>query len=194
MNDTDKVKHQSCSEEQSAVESKSESESDTNTTNDANEMKHQSCSKENTDPSIFDGESSPTRGKEFLSTREVIACLQNPVNIIPAIPSGVKVDKIFIIDNTENARRKSEDKKCLFFDDCGVWDSKRGTSLRLYYIIDETEGDVEQKHVKVQNGKCVREVFKSTTFANKCSCALTILCATKAITILSASNLVHREG
>ena len=134
-----------------------------------------------------------------MSRREVIACLQNPVNIIPAIPSGVKVDKISTIDNTENARRKSEGKKCLIFDDCGVWDTKRGTSLRLYFIIDETDGDVELKHVKVQNGKYgksfkIKGGVKSSTFVHKCSCASPILCATKAITILSASNLVHREG
>ena len=42
---------------------------------------------------------------------------------------------MFVIDNTENIRRRSEGKKSLFSDDCGVWDSKRGSSSRSYFIV-----------------------------------------------------------
>ena len=53
-----------------------------------------------------------TKYREFLDVEGVIDILKNPETILPAIPTGIKENTFFIIDNTENIRRKSVGKRC----------------------------------------------------------------------------------
>ena len=62
-------------------------------------------------------ESAFEKRQEFLSTTEIISRLKNEGNVLPSIPPGLKENTAFIIDNSDNVKRKSDGKKTFFFFD-----------------------------------------------------------------------------
>jgi len=85
---------------------------------------------------ITDTESSPaislTSG--FLSDNECIRILtsHNSRNIQPQVPCGPKHNVYFMVDNTNNVLRESENKRRVFWDDCGAWG--KHTTVNQYYL------------------------------------------------------------
>ena len=75
------------------------------------------------------------------------------------VPAGNKSDCYFLVDNSENVSNISKNRKCTFFDDCGVWDHKKGNSVKISYLKDGNELTVvESKNSvycvkKQENGK-----------------------------------------
>ena len=57
-----------------------------------------------------------------------------------------KKENVYFVVNNENNQMKREGKgKSSFSDDCGVWESKAGTSPSSYYLLQEN-GDLKKIH------------------------------------------------
>ena len=95
----------------------------------------------------------PTPGhiiQHFLSTNDVIDLLRNgSEEIVSAIPPGRKENICYLISDTNNKLRRSEGKKSIYFDDCGVWDTKKGKNTKHNYFYDN---DNNLKHVWLKDG------------------------------------------
>ena len=57
----------------------------------------------------------------FLTTFELVELFRAQHPPIPSIPSGSKENVAFVIDNSANRARKSANKKCEYYDDCGLF-------------------------------------------------------------------------
>lgn len=90
----------------------------------------------------------------FLETSEVLYILSNQHESIPYIPPGIKENTRYIICNKENVHRRSVGQKNIFFDDCGVWDWKKGKTNKSHYSCDDPNAF---KHIFYKNGLYVRE-------------------------------------
>ena len=87
---------------------------------------------------------------DFMSTDDVIRVLQDkPINVLQRIPSGRKENVHFIISDEDNKHRRSAGKHSVYFDDCGVWDTRKGKTTKEYYHRDN-EGQL--KHILLKNG------------------------------------------
>ena len=70
----------------------------------------------------------------FLATEEVLCKVIDETNKISVLPAGKKKEnKYFIIDNEENFKRHQRGEKCIFIDDCGAWDWKKGRTVTTYH-------------------------------------------------------------
>ena len=70
----------------------------------------------------------------FLTTDRTIELLTSGMTGKETIPVGVKDNVYYVIDNTRNAHSKSTGKHSDFSDDCGIWDTSKGTSPKTYYV------------------------------------------------------------
>jgi hypothetical protein len=86
-----------------------------------------------------------------LGLDQVMSLLNNPPQINKSIPTGVKENVYTIIDNTDNVTRKDQGQRCRYYDDCGVWDSKSGSSPKTLYF-------------KGPNGELTSVVLKNEKF------------------------------
>ena len=57
----------------------------------------------------------------ILTTFELVELFRAQHPPIPSIPSGSKENVAFVIDNSANRARKSANKKCEYYDDCGLF-------------------------------------------------------------------------
>ena len=89
---------------------------------------------------------------DFLSANDTIDLLRNPGTIIPKIPPGKKENVNFIVCNRNNVLRRNKGEKCIFFDDCGVWDTHKGKTLKSHYFYEENDVNPVLRHVFVRNG------------------------------------------
>ena len=100
----------------------------------------------------------PTPGhiiQHFLSTNDVIDLLRNgSEEIVSAIPPGRKENICYLISDTNNKLRRSEGKKSIYFDDCAVWDTKKGKNTKHNYFYDN---DNNLKHVWLKDGLYAKE-------------------------------------
>ena len=51
------------------------------------------------------------------------------------IPEGSKNDVYFVIKNSGNSDKRSRGQQSSFSDDCGVWDTNKGSSPKTYYHV-----------------------------------------------------------
>ena len=70
---------------------------------------------------------------EFLNINDVLGILHNQNNILPSIPPGIKENVRHLVFNKDNVFRRSQGKKCIFFDDCGVWDRSKGKTNKSHH-------------------------------------------------------------
>ena len=93
--------------------------------------------------------------KDFLTTSEILCLLRNrDEKIIPSIPADKKENVRYLVSNESNVLRRSEGKKCEFFDDCGVWNTRKGKTVKSHHLY---ENQVTLKHVFHKNGLYARE-------------------------------------
>ena len=90
------------------------------------------CVQTDGEPVTFDGTTGPLHG--FMSTETAIAHLTSRKKGLNEIPGGIKQDVYFLVDNTTNITQRRTGKQSDFPDDCGIWDTDKGTSPRTYYI------------------------------------------------------------
>ena len=70
----------------------------------------------------------------FLPVDEVLCKVIDETNKISVLPEGKKKEnKYFIINNEENFKRHQRGEKCVFHDDCGAWDWKKGRKVTTYH-------------------------------------------------------------
>ena len=84
--------------------------------------------------------------------------LLNDQTGLPRIPGGLKENVYFILDNSNNVKRKGSkgsNKSSTFSDDCGVWDRDSGTSPYSYYMLHDN-GDLSTIF-KRKNGYCFKK-------------------------------------
>jgi len=55
-------------------------------------------------------------------------------DVLRDVPRGRKDNCQFVIDNTANVTRKNSHQPNRFWDDCGVWDSKQGRTLKSTFV------------------------------------------------------------
>lgn len=102
----------------------------------------------------------PLPTDKTMSIRDMIPLLIDTTTLpLAQIPSGVKENVYFLIDNTRNVDRRKENKKCEFWDDCGAWEPN-GSSPKSYY------NSHNLKNIFLRNGQyCVAcQVTKKTTY------------------------------
>ena len=71
----------------------------------------------------------------FMSLDKVLKALQdNEATVFSEIPVGQKENMFFVIDNSDNIKRRRQGKRSTFVDDCGIWDSKSASTKTFVYI------------------------------------------------------------
>nr|KAG5694501.1 hypothetical protein BaRGS_014232 [Batillaria attramentaria] len=74
----------------------------------------------------------------YMDVYEAYEHITTATEVLDRIPPGRKDNCWFLFDNSYNVSNPT--KKNCFFDDCGVWDSKLGSVVKAYYILDEDNG------------------------------------------------------
>jgi len=96
----------------------------------------------------------------FHSSQEAYQLLVNasPDVILPDVPRGRKQNCFYLVDNTVNAQRKQGNQKNRFWDDCGVWDSKKSRTVSTTFLRSATgNAGYSLKFVEERDGKyCVK--------------------------------------
>ena len=72
--------------------------------------------------------------KRFLCTEAVILYLSTSTESLPQIPTGVKNDCFYIVNNDHNSTIKISNKNAVFIDDCGNWQSSSGSSPKSHFM------------------------------------------------------------
>ena len=98
-------------------------------------------------------EGTPVSQGDFLRAEKVLDLLRNSKNILELIPAGVKENVVYTICNKENTSKRKEGKKGIFYDDCGTWESTKGTTMRTNFV--QEQGSFT--FVSYKNGVYVRK-------------------------------------
>ena len=80
----------------------------------------------------------------FLGVNDILRILSENAKALQYIPDGVKENVWFVIENEKNVFSRSKNGRSNFRDDCGVWNSCKGTTPQTTYLI-LPSGDI--KHV-----------------------------------------------
>ena len=82
-----------------------------------------------------DDDDNPAKGKieGFMDTSKAVHLLMSSKTSYDKIPGGKKENVYFVINNESNQIKRKGTGKSSFSDDCGVWESKAGTSPITYY-------------------------------------------------------------
>ena len=101
--------------------------------------------------------------EQVLDAVAISSLLRNTKSGLPRIPAGLKENVYFVIDNSENFKKKSLKKSSTFSDDCGVWDRDSGASPKSYYLLQES-GNLS--NIFLRNGQyCYkRQVQRKTEY------------------------------
>ena len=87
----------------------------------------------------------------FLGVSDLLDHLQNHTfeESHKQIPSGVKNNLFFVIQNSQNSNSRSQGHKSSFSDDCGIWNSNSGSTPKTLFI---QTGPGDYKNVFLKNG------------------------------------------
>ena len=89
----------------------------------------------------------------FHSKEEAYKLVMTKPYVHVDVPPGDKSDRFMFVDNSRNVPRIQNNKKCDFFDDCGVWISAKGNTVKAHYLIDNDF----LTYVELKDGKyCIR--------------------------------------
>ena len=67
---------------------------------------------------------------------------------VTTIPIGLKSYVYFIIDNTDNMDRQAHGKRAEYVEDCGAWDTRKGSLKRNSYVVSNSR----LKNIKRKDG------------------------------------------
>jgi len=68
---------------------------------------------------------------DFLSVADTIQLMRTGVNAVAAVPTGVKNNVFFVLNDDHNSARRLKGVKGKYWDDCGSW--KKGTCPTTHY-------------------------------------------------------------
>ncbi|KAL3864405.1 hypothetical protein ACJMK2_006091 [Sinanodonta woodiana] len=97
----------------------------------------------------FLGTKLPLPGK-FMALEELLDIAMSDVTPLKHIPPGHKSDVYFVVDNSRNEARRLMSVRQVFHDDCGIWDSSKGTTHRQIFI---KESSGRLRYVGDKNGQ-----------------------------------------
>ncbi|KAK3096736.1 hypothetical protein FSP39_002786 [Pinctada imbricata] len=86
-------------------------------------------------------------GGKFLSTFQMYSEIKSKYHVHEVVPSGVKSNVYMIVNNKRNAELRAAGKRSDYFDDCGVWDSEKGNTVKTVHLINEN-----MRQVSIKNG------------------------------------------
>ncbi|VDI57059.1 Hypothetical predicted protein [Mytilus galloprovincialis] len=81
---------------------------------------------------------------KLLPTTLIYHEITNADPILANVPSGPQNNKYFKIDKSTNAIRGNR-QRSTFYDDCGVWDSSFGNTVKTYHVVCESTSQVTKK-------------------------------------------------
>lgn len=81
-----------------------------------------------------------------------------------SIPDGIKNDVFFVIKNNDNVTSRGKGARTCFFDDCGVWDSAKGSTPKTYFIGNHEDGTLKITHKKGEQFCYAKKVKGKKTF------------------------------
>lgn len=90
--------------------------------------------------------SKASRPGQTLSVPDIVGLMKTCESPLGRIPNGTKNDINFVVNNFKNVQNIG---KSVFPDDCGVWDTKAGTTVNLDYVV---EGDALKIVYKNKDG------------------------------------------
>ena len=122
-------------------------DSDANPQNNEKQTNLTDCLLDSDDDDVEDA-NNPAKGVNegscFMETSKVVHLLISSETCFDQIPGGKKENVYFVINNENNQMKRKGKGKSSFSDDCGVWESKAGTSPISYYLSQEN-GDLKKK-------------------------------------------------
>lgn len=84
----------------------------------------------------------------FLSTSKIIELLSAKDRVVlDSVPCGEKNNVYFLVDERCNRDSGLAYTRRVFADDCGIWDSKKGTTTNNYFVKD-SEGKLKSVYLK----------------------------------------------
>ena len=85
----------------------------------------------------------------WLTKDELYDKIINPVDVNEDVPPGDKTNSYLLVNTERNMSKlaSGNNKKCDFYDDCGVWDYKKGNTCKTTYVV--TNGYL--RHVELKN-------------------------------------------
>jgi hypothetical protein len=94
--------------------------------------------------------------KKWLNVLEILSAFKNDQNmpVLDSAPSGDKSNLYFLVNNTDNLARRSANLPSLFYDDCGVWDTAKGKTEKIYVNMSDAN---KPAAVFLKNGVYTRE-------------------------------------
>ncbi|CAG2201390.1 unnamed protein product [Mytilus edulis] len=81
---------------------------------------------------------------KLLPTTLIYHEITNADPILANVPSGPQNNKYFKIDKSTNAIRGNR-QRSTFYDDCGVWDSSSGNTVKTCHVVCESMRQVTKK-------------------------------------------------
>ena len=94
----------------------------------------------------------------FLDGSTTVHLLLTNKSGIKSVPTGVKENVYFILDNSRNFEDRAKRKASNFGDDCGVWNSTSGSSPKFHYIL-YIDGTLSTVFLR-QNQYCDRKMIQ----------------------------------
>ncbi len=105
---------------------------------------------------VFVGEK--LQKNEFMEIKEILQVMSRCEDPVHTIPSGCKENVFFVLEFSENLDRRTQKKHVHVVDDCGVWDSQRGSSPRHIYLCEENH---QLTKLYQKDGKyCIQKMIK----------------------------------
>ena len=83
----------------------------------------------------FDSKTSGHLNGVFLEIHEILHILRENETPLEYIPEGTKENVYFVINNEQNVETRAKKYRSNFRDDCGIWDSSKGTTPKTSYLI-----------------------------------------------------------
>ena len=92
--------------------------------------------------------------RKFVDPENILQLMIHEKPCGKTIPTGVKENVLFVVDNNDNTDRQAKGKRPMYVDDCGIWSDKASCKTH-HYIISE-DGCLE--YVDKKNGQYVKFV------------------------------------
>lgn len=81
-----------------------------------------------------------------------------------SIPDGIKNDVFFVVKNNDYVTGRGKRVRTCFSDDCGIWDSSRGSTPKTYFIANHEDGTLKIAHKKGEQFCYAKKVKRKKTF------------------------------
>jgi hypothetical protein len=101
---------------------------------------------------VADG-GSPIEYNRFMDIYEAFEKVTSATIVHSDIPRGLKENVWFLIDNSYNLQHP--ERRNVFYDDCGVWDSQKGSVAKTYLLLDDDNQGIKCS-LRIRAGKFIQ--------------------------------------